>query len=325
MSEPATSFNWLEILDRPIAFHPIFVDLTGSVPAALILSQAFYWQRRTEDPDGWFYKTREEWQEETRLKRYDQEQARALLRKTPYWEEELRGIPARLYYRINLQALQNQLANKLADGLPTRWQTVCQQDGRTSPNKLADGLPTISEITAETTTETTTEIPPPTPPKGGGQKAKGARKTSGEAKGGTIDILAANDYSAGFTAFWDVYPALRKKGKRQAWDIWQSAALESRTAEIVEKVETLKRYDADWLRGYNPEPHRWLQRKGYEDDLALPTQQTLVANGTISEKTRQSLNGVAEFQRRWRNRNGDDGRQRRPVLSLAGENDGDLL
>jgi hypothetical protein len=192
MSEPTPSFNWLEILDRPIAFHPIFVDLTGSVPAALILSQAFYWQRRTDDPDGWFYKSREEWHEETRLKRYDQEQARALLRKTPFWEESLRGIPARLYFRINLQALQNQLANKLADGLPTSRQTVCQQDGRTSPNKPADGLPTNSEITSEITSETTPEKDPPKPPKGGLPRTR-KQKVSSDAQEVIEHLNAAND------------------------------------------------------------------------------------------------------------------------------------
>ena len=32
----------LQLLDRPIAFHRCFVTLTGSVTAALMLSQALY-------------------------------------------------------------------------------------------------------------------------------------------------------------------------------------------------------------------------------------------------------------------------------------------
>ncbi|MCI0653669.1 MAG: hypothetical protein L0Y39_04225, partial [Methylococcaceae bacterium] len=60
-----------DLLDRPIAFHRSFVQLTGSVTAALVLSQAVYWQRRvSEDHDGWWYKTRSQWIEETGLSRY---------------------------------------------------------------------------------------------------------------------------------------------------------------------------------------------------------------------------------------------------------------
>ena len=38
--------NILDLLDRPIAYHRIFARLTGSVHAALMLSQAVYWQNR---------------------------------------------------------------------------------------------------------------------------------------------------------------------------------------------------------------------------------------------------------------------------------------
>ncbi len=60
-------------LDRPIASHPVFANLTGSVLAGLLLSKAVYWTKRAES--GWFYKTITQWQEETRLSRYEQETA----------------------------------------------------------------------------------------------------------------------------------------------------------------------------------------------------------------------------------------------------------
>jgi hypothetical protein len=326
MSEPGdygASFNWLEIFDLPIAFHRIFVDLTGSVHAALMLSQAFYWSnpKRNDDPDGWFFESQEKWEAETGLKRYEQEGARAKLRKTPFWHEEKRGIPARLYYRIDLQALQNQLAHKNAEKPHTCMGKNHIQAWGKVPN-LSAGFPHSIKETSEETSE---EKDPPLPPRGSGRRVGVKRKGARKKKVVVIDFTPANDYSTGFRAFWAAYPESRKRGKREAWAIWQARGLEARTDEIVEKVEALKCYCPDWLRGRDPEPHRWLKNERYEDDLAKPTQQTLVANGTISEKTRQSLNGVAEFQRRWRNRNGDDGRQRRPVLSLAGQNDGDVL
>ncbi len=92
-------------LDRPIAFHRCLVKPSGSVEAALLLSQALYWSNRTEDPDGWFYKTREEWEEETGLNRTSQEAARKRLKENGLLEEERRGLPARLYYRVNFEKL----------------------------------------------------------------------------------------------------------------------------------------------------------------------------------------------------------------------------
>lgn len=94
-----------QLLKRPIAFHRVFVTITKSVTAALMLSQAYYWKDKGHDPNGWFYKTQAEWKEETGLSRYEQEGARKVLRATKFWEEHKRGIPGKLYFRVNTKAL----------------------------------------------------------------------------------------------------------------------------------------------------------------------------------------------------------------------------
>lgn len=125
------------LLDRPIAFHRPFVDLTGSINSALMLSQALYWSQRTTDQDGWFYKTREEWQSETSLSRTEQENARRLLRNTGFWQEELRGVPAKIYYRIDF----NKLATHLEGNLPTS-RTSNQPTGTTTETTTSSaGVP----------------------------------------------------------------------------------------------------------------------------------------------------------------------------------------
>lgn len=99
------------LLDRPIAFHRSFVTVTGSVLAALMLSQAVYWHPRGSGANNWFYKTQAEWEAETGMSRYEQEGARKKLRLvktqdgTPVWEEQLRGVPAKLHYHVNISAL----------------------------------------------------------------------------------------------------------------------------------------------------------------------------------------------------------------------------
>jgi len=95
----------IEIFDRPIAFHRCFVPLTGSITAALMLSQAIYWSNRTKNNDGWFYKTQEEWLDETGMSRSEQEKARDKLRCTGFWFEERRGVPAKLFFRVDEKEL----------------------------------------------------------------------------------------------------------------------------------------------------------------------------------------------------------------------------
>lgn len=108
----------LGMLDRPVAFHRIFVDLTGSVTAALFLSQALYWSGKGAGDDE-FYKTMEEWQDETGLSRSEQESARRILRQKGVLEEQKKGIPAKVYYRINFDVFMESL-EKVTGSLESR-------------------------------------------------------------------------------------------------------------------------------------------------------------------------------------------------------------
>lgn len=144
----------IDLLDRPIAYHRCFVSLTGSVTAAVLLSQAVYWSKRTgAGNEGWFWKTVDEWEEETGLSRYEQETARKILdRITPqFWEEDKRGIPRRLWFRLHLEQLEQCLENLRTS---TRENPVLERGNTT--NRAGKKPRTISESTPETTT-----IPPP--------------------------------------------------------------------------------------------------------------------------------------------------------------------
>jgi hypothetical protein len=101
------------IFSRPIAFHAALGRLAGGATAGLMLSQACFWSgnRETEKRDGWFYKTQEEWEEETCLTRREQETARKHLRSKGYLEEARRGVPAKLWYKVNYDKI---------------WQDLCQ-------------------------------------------------------------------------------------------------------------------------------------------------------------------------------------------------------
>lgn len=159
------------ILDRPIAFHRCFFDLTGSLTATLMLSQAWYWSTRTSDPDGWFYKTETEWEEETALTPRKQKLARESLRKTGFWEEQRKGVPAQLFYRLDrdkiaaLLGLSQLVQNVTSSCTETRDQSIRNvTTGGDETSQLADtkghnikGTETTTEITAEITAPSSTK------------------------------------------------------------------------------------------------------------------------------------------------------------------------
>lgn len=145
-----------QLLDRPVAYHPVLADLVGSVEAAIMLSQALYWQRRGRAEDGYWYTSREDWYDQTRLGRYAQERAREVLRRHAWWSEQRRGVPARLYYRVDIGELYRAII-QMADRLPSSRQTVAQQDGRPSASQMADGLPANTETTRDYIETTTTD------------------------------------------------------------------------------------------------------------------------------------------------------------------------
>ncbi|MBK6744547.1 MAG: hypothetical protein IPG66_16920 [Hydrogenophilales bacterium] len=93
---------------RCVAFHPKLVHLTGRVTAGLMLSQALYWTRILADQptrQGWFWKTRDDWRNETGLTRREQDSARRALKSLGLWQERLVGMPARVWYRVDLDTL----------------------------------------------------------------------------------------------------------------------------------------------------------------------------------------------------------------------------
>ena len=92
----------LEILGQaPIVFHRLFVDLTGSVTAALWLSYAL---AALDSPaamaDGWFGKSQDDWRRDTGLTRREQESARRRLRDLGLIEER-RGMGEALAFRVD--------------------------------------------------------------------------------------------------------------------------------------------------------------------------------------------------------------------------------
>lgn len=160
------------LTDRVVAFHPILARIAGSVTAGLMLAQILYWAKRTLNPEGWFYKSRDEWTEETTLSRCEQETARRELRRRDFLQETYRGIPKKVYFRVNVQRVCQAVSAWITNnsGAANSWarkspsclrQTVGPETGHTEGRKIADSevrnSPSITESTAEISSESTTD------------------------------------------------------------------------------------------------------------------------------------------------------------------------
>jgi hypothetical protein len=141
-----------ELSEKPIAFQRVFVTITGSIHAGLFLSQACYWSKIKRNEDGWFWKTREQWQEETGMERDAQEKSRRECAKVGVIEEELRGVPAKLFFRVNFEKLIELLQQVGGNSTSVKLGVL---EPEKQP-KVSTITPTIKDT--ETTTETTAEI-----------------------------------------------------------------------------------------------------------------------------------------------------------------------
>lgn len=102
-----------DYFDRQIAFHREFVSITGSVCAALFLSQSLYWSKKTNFAP--FYKTQEEWTEETGMSRAEQESARRKLKELGVLQERYERLEHRMYYRLDQDRLDELLQSRIPE------------------------------------------------------------------------------------------------------------------------------------------------------------------------------------------------------------------
>lgn len=88
----------------------------------------------------------------------------------------------------------------------------------------------------------------------------------------------------GFDQFWQSYP--RKVGKGDAEDAWKKHECDSLLPIILSAVSSA-RNSSDWSKDggqYIPHPATWLNRRGWEDQLAPPS----ITNGSGSRPIRSA-------------------------------------
>jgi hypothetical protein len=118
-----------------------YIKLTGDHECALMLNQIVYWSERTEDPEGWFYKTHDDWAKELEL---TPAQVRRITKKLEEVgvESKLKkhnGAP-KLHYRINDEVFYKALHGFLEGQSQPTIKKVDNQQSALSIPTLSDPI-----------------------------------------------------------------------------------------------------------------------------------------------------------------------------------------
>lgn len=138
--------------DRPIAFNRHYVSLGCGINGALMLSQMVYWSKRTKDKNGYFYKTQDDWEQETGLTRREQETARKRLRELGFVSEHKHGVPCKVHFRVEHDNLYMALV-RFSQNSQSSMAEYAKLECTDAPNSDVG----ISQTNTENTTEITTE------------------------------------------------------------------------------------------------------------------------------------------------------------------------
>jgi hypothetical protein len=138
----------INLNQRPIAVYPVYIKLTGSVNAGLLLSQIMYWYGAVNGRT--FYKSDAEIMEETMLSINELRHAKARLKQMSFLKITLHGVPAKTHYTIDDKLLFSQI-NECSLVESTKLD-------KSKPRNYNSGInETNTENTTENTTKNTTE------------------------------------------------------------------------------------------------------------------------------------------------------------------------
>lgn len=178
MSDTTQLSNWKTIVAfiRSIAGQSnvltvprLFLDLTGDLSLAVMLSQLIYWSERTSRPDGFIFKSSADWYKEVGASDHAVRKFKTL----PYIETRLlkaNGSPT-THYRVNFELLLQALnlcldtdQSASPDEFVDNDESIgCIQQNHSlkTTKPFVENNETLTEITTKTTTEITTLKGPP--------------------------------------------------------------------------------------------------------------------------------------------------------------------
>lgn len=133
---------------KTVSYNSLFAKAIRNVPAAVFLSQAIFWQEKAKfksaldtieiDGEVYFAKTGAEWFDETGLTSEQQKTARKCLCALTILKEKRAGVPAKMYFRIDIESLVSGVSAYLNTGISVSGISANRLTGspRTSSGKF---------------------------------------------------------------------------------------------------------------------------------------------------------------------------------------------
>jgi hypothetical protein len=252
--------------DDGFAVLRLFIGLTGDHIAALTLNQIAYWSDQSNDQDGWFYKTAQDWNTEIGVSYYQLKRACKILETCAGLDVKTRHvnrIPTS-HYRLDPEAffakiqafLQSEDSLNLRNSNlkkvePSNSRNLNSQIEETSISKLKKLEFHIKEAinTTDNTTENTTEskrgadaphaaaAPPENP-----AKPRGKKKTSKPATAEERESIQA------LFAYWADYHGKKNTRLVEDTDRWRVTLSRLRDGYTLEEIRSA-------IRGISNSPH----------------------------------------------------------------------
>jgi len=113
---------------RPIAFYPIYRQITGSLDGGILLSQLMYWFSKKDK----IYKTDADLQDETNFTTYEIRKAKKQIKTMPFITITREGIPAKTFYEIHWDKYEEHLAASVCTGTTNKPKQERQPNTKTT-------------------------------------------------------------------------------------------------------------------------------------------------------------------------------------------------
>ncbi len=139
-----------ELNQKPIAYYPVYRQITGSTTGGILLSQLMYWFAKKDK----IFKTDKEIMEETMLTKKELENSKKLIKQLDFITVSREGIPAKTYYEIDWEKFEKYMENYLE-----KEETSNHDSGKQVSTNGGNCIPPKGESNKNNnySTETTTE------------------------------------------------------------------------------------------------------------------------------------------------------------------------
>ncbi len=222
-----------------IAFYPELARELGDIDSAIFYQQLYFWSSRGERDDGFIYKTKEEIEEETTIKRHTQDRVRKNLIKQGWIEVKkikVKGAPI-LHYKC-LKDIKISFFGKATNRLMEKPQNDFSEKPQTdfSEKPQTDFSSIYIDNNIDNYIDNTQEVAP-------------------------IDTMVKEN---SFNQFWVEYP--KKENKTKAKEKWFKKGFEKDIDKILGFIKEAKKTDR-WKRGFIKDPVTFLNNQSWYDDL----------------------------------------------------------